>query len=66
MTPQQLKASLNVIGWSQAELSRRIDYAPNTISRWMTGEIPIPAWLDAYIEAITAIRDLALRVGVAK
>lgn len=66
MTPQQLKSSLTILGWSQAELSRRIDYSPNTISRWMTGEIPIPAWMTAYIEAICAIRELAVKVGVAK
>lgn len=64
MPPSQLKAALITLDWSQAELARRIGYAPNTVSRWITGEMPTPKWLDAYMDALIAIHGLAGKVGV--
>ena len=66
MTPKDLRAALDHLHWSQAELARRIDYAPNTVNRWAQGEIPIPGWLTAYLDAMTGMRDLAERCGVIK
>lgn len=46
---------LTKLRWSQAELARRIDVHPNTVSHWVTGKRPIPGAVKAYV-------DLALKV----
>ena len=35
MSPNELQTVLMELGWSQAELSRRVNVHPNTVTRWM-------------------------------
>jgi hypothetical protein len=52
MTPSELSAALDAIGWTDAELSRRLGTSKNFI-REMRHEIrPIPAWVADFVARI--------------
>jgi transcriptional regulator with XRE-family HTH domain len=65
MTGEQLRAKLRALNWNQVYLAQRVDVSENTVSRWTTGEVDVPLWLSAFIEAMLEIRRLALGFGVA-
>lgn len=58
MTPTELRAALDTLNWSQAELARRIDAYPTTLSRWVT-EARIPGPVAAYVNLALEVRKLA-------
>ena len=55
MTPEEMRATLADLGWSQADLARRLSeesdepVAATTIWRYVSGRIKIPAGLAAYL-----------------
>jgi transcriptional regulator with XRE-family HTH domain len=50
------------IGWSDAELSRRLSVRPGTVRDWRTGRRDVPPslleWLRTYAEAIDRLPPL--------
>lgn len=58
MTPDELASALAELGWSQAELGRRLGMAPDTVSRWATGRVPMPVWLTAHMGLLLELREL--------
>ena len=66
MTPEEMRAALADLGWSQADLARRLSeksdepVAATTIWRYVSGRSKIPAGLAAYLRL--AVR--ARRVGI--
>lgn len=56
---KQFRAALKRLGWSHAELARRVDVHANTVSRWLApgGQIPGPAI--AYVALSIQILDWA-------
>jgi hypothetical protein len=32
--------------------------APDTVSRWATGKVPMPVWLTAHVSLLLDLRDL--------
>lgn len=66
MTKSELVTRLKEIGWSQAELSRRIRVYPNTVSAWATGKVPVPGYVLSYLEVVRTLVELRtalLRMG---
>ncbi len=61
MTPTELKSTLRLLRWSQAELARRTGYARTSVNRWCQGDLPIPQWLQDYLQCRIDIRELAQR-----
>lgn len=60
MTTSEFKEKLKALGWSQATFARKTGITQNTISRWVSGEIPqIPEWVDAYIGLAESVRRTA-------
>ncbi len=57
MTPEQFTATLDTLGWKQTDFCRKTGLTKQTPSRWVHGMSPIPAWVDAYLEAML---DLAM------
>lgn len=58
MTADEFKEKLRHIGWSQATFAKKTGVSQNTVSRWVTGEIPqIPAWVDAYLGLAASVKD---------
>lgn len=53
-----LRASLRVLGWSGAELARRIDVHGNTVSAWRTGRRALPGAVRAYVELVLEVSAL--------
>lgn len=49
MTPERLDQKLGMLGWSQAEVARRLGKSETTFTRWRrAGEIP--AYVEAYLD----------------
>lgn len=44
-----LGGALDALGWSQAELARRVDVHVNTVSGWATGRTEAPGPVRAYL-----------------
>ena len=39
LTPAQIRANIEKLGLTQQELAERLDFAPETVSRWVTGAL---------------------------
>lgn len=58
------KALLEELSWSQTKLASKLGVAPNTVSRWFTGALPVPPWVCEYLQTLLALRQLAARFDV--
>jgi len=52
----QFERLLAASGLSQAELARRIEVHPNTVSKWATGAVKAPGPVRAYLRLFAAVR----------
>lgn len=50
MMPEDMRIARLRLGWTQAELARRIGVSRRTIGRWEMGETPLPLMLASYLE----------------
>jgi transcriptional regulator with XRE-family HTH domain len=46
---------LDMIGWSDGELARRLNVAPNKVSRWRLGKSNIPNQVALWLETLACI-----------
>lgn len=51
-------AALDVLGWSQAELAKRLGVHKNTVSKWATGQTHLPGPVNAYLNLAVKVRRL--------
>lgn len=58
MKPEKFKDSLSKLGWSQAEFARRTGIDATTISRWMQGRSPLPAWAAEYVRVLLLAKEM--------
>lgn len=56
MTAEELLDALDVVGWSQAELSRRLKVHKNTVGDWVAGKYPVPGYAVAFVRVAEAAR----------
>ena len=61
MTSTELKQNLKTLGWSQAELARRIDVTPTAVSRWCRGR-KVPGSVAKYVELAVSVKKLGSEV----
>ena len=58
MTPTELRDTLDRFNWSTRTFAAMLDCNPRTVSRWLSGQNPIPpriaAWLDKWNEFASA------------
>jgi transcriptional regulator with XRE-family HTH domain len=56
MTHARLSAILTTLGWSSAELGRRLNIGERSVRRWLSGQQEIPDrvgdWLEAVVQAM--------------
>lgn len=57
MDKDELRKTLDTLGWKQSDLARDLDVSNTTVSRWATGE-PIPKWLAKYLGAMLELDRL--------
>lgn len=53
-----LPAVMASLDWSNAELARRVEVHPNTVSKWITGETRVPGGVRAYLGLLIAVRGV--------
>lgn len=58
MKPEKFKDALSQLGWSQAEFARRTGVDATTISRWMQGHSPLPAWAVEYMRVLLLAKEM--------
>lgn len=58
MTSQEFQHALARLGWRQADFCRAVGVSANTPSRWVLGEVPIPAWAAAYLGLLGELHEL--------
>jgi len=58
MRPEKFKDALSKLGWSQAEFARRTGIDATTISRWMQGHSPLPAWAAEYVRVLLLAKEM--------
>jgi ribosome-binding protein aMBF1 (putative translation factor) len=63
MTPDQMRDALRYLGWSQAELARRVRVDPNTVSKWAQEKAPIPGTVAAYLDLAVKVKTLGKELG---
>jgi transcriptional regulator with XRE-family HTH domain len=54
----KIKVLMDECGITGAELARRIDVFPSTVSAWVGGK-PVPGAVIAYLELLTKVRSAA-------
>jgi len=52
VTPDGFRKIRESIGYSQARLAKKMDITIRTITRWETGEVPIPKTVELALEHI--------------
>lgn len=62
MSSDQLNEYLRGLGWSGAELARRLGVTPKAVSEWRRGKRQVPGPVRAYVRLVAAI-TVALREG---
>lgn len=58
MPRNMLQDALDTLGWSQAELARRIEVHANSVSGWMTGKTPLPGPVKAYLRLAVKAKEM--------
>lgn len=58
MDTVNLKSTLSRLGWNQAEFARRYGVEPDTVNRWCTGKISIPAHVAEYLRVMDLARQI--------
>lgn len=53
-----LSYALSKLGWSQKQFAERMDVHPNTVSGWVTGRVPVPGSVSAYIDLVLRVKGL--------
>ena len=52
----ELSEYLDKLGWSQAELGRRIGVSSNTVSNWVVGD-KVPRVVRLYLELLCRLKE---------
>jgi hypothetical protein len=53
-----LDAALDALGWSGAELARRVDVGADRVSAWRCGKARMPGAVVAYLRLAMSVREL--------
>ena len=53
-----LGPALKELGWSQADLAKKLSVHPNTVSGWMTGRLALPRYAIAYLNLALSVERL--------
>lgn len=55
LTPaEQLRARLDAAGLAHKDAAKRLGVVPNTLGRWVRGEVPVPGWVDLALDGLLA------------
>lgn len=57
MNVDEFKAALDFLGWSQAELARRLGLHYNSVSKWVSSG-NIPDYVAEYLRVMTGLHHL--------
>ena len=57
MKPERFAALLDVVGWSAAELARRVGYHAGTVKGWRRGTLTVPFTVAYWLEQVAGAVD---------
>lgn len=61
LTPDEFRAALAQLGWTQAHFSDRVGLTATAVNRWAQGTVPIPLWAGEYLGAMLDLAELHKR-----
>jgi transcriptional regulator with XRE-family HTH domain len=53
-----LQGALRMLGWSQAELGRRLGVSANGVSAWATGAVSVPKYVEEYLRVALLAKEI--------
>jgi hypothetical protein len=59
MTIDEFKQGLAVLGWKQSDFALATGTSTVSVSHWMTGQNPLPAWAQSHLALLLKLHDLA-------
>lgn len=59
MTVDEFKQGLVKLSWKQSDFALATDTSTVSVSHWMTGHTPLPAWAQTYLAMLLKLHDLA-------
>ena len=59
----ELCGYLRELGWTQVELSKRLDVHVVTVNTWATGRIPVPKSVLLWLSLLVQVRRFGVEVG---
>lgn len=59
MTSDDFRSLMKRAGINQRQLAETLGVAPNTVSRWASGLIPVAQHAIAYLELLAKVREAA-------
>lgn len=59
MAPEEFKQGLARLGWKQSDFALATGTSPVSVSHWMTGQNPLPAWAQSHLALLLKLHDLA-------
>ena len=58
MDKEGLHEALRCLGWSQADLSRRMGVHVNTVTLWATGRGVVPGYVREYLRVMVLAKEM--------
>lgn len=58
MSPEELKSALARLGWSQRYFAQRYGCEHDTVNRWCTGRVAVPAHVREYLRVIELAAEI--------
>ncbi len=59
MTTDEFKQGLAKLGWKQSDFALATGISTVSVSHWMTGQNPLPAWAQSHLALLLKLQELA-------
>lgn len=59
MTPDEFREGLVKLNWKQSDFALEAGVSPVSVSNWLTGVAPLPAWAQRHLQLLLTLHDLA-------
>lgn len=58
MGAQSLNSTLATLGWTGAELARRLGKGKQAVSAWRTGRTAVPKYVEEYLRVMVLAKEM--------
>jgi transcriptional regulator with XRE-family HTH domain len=51
VTGEELRRAIGALGMTQAAFADKMGVTPSAVYRWLSGQLPVPVYVESYLEA---------------